>query len=176
VVDHYDVVPLSFGHLFHNAEQVRRDLLDRDSVALADVLDDLRGTVELQVKASYVEETVVADIVRSDRKLQRLRGSADHGRQIELGRRFATALDARRRADSARLLDRMGRMAARSSLGDPPGEFGVASAAFLVPRATVSAFLDELDQLAAEEPAMSVRAVGPLAPFSFVGGVFAGAA
>lgn len=176
VVDHCDVAPLGFGHLFHSSAQVRRDLLEGEAEALRRVLDELHDTVELQVKASYVEETVVAEIVRSDRKLQRLQGTTDHGRQIELGRRFADALDARRQADSARLLDRMSPLAARASLGDPPGEFGVMGASFLVERDTVRAFLEEIDKARQAEPAISVRTTGPMAPFSFVGDVFAGAA
>jgi hypothetical protein len=176
VVDHCDVVPLSFGHLCHSAEQVRRELLERDATRLSRILDELHDTVELQVKATYVEEAVVAEVVRSDRKLQRLRGSTDHRRQIELGRRFASALEARRHADSARLVERVGRIADRAALGEPPGEFGVVDAAFLIPRGSVAAFLEEIDQAAAEESTITVRAVGPMAPYSFVGDVYAGAA
>jgi hypothetical protein len=177
IVERCDVVPLRFGHIFVRAEQVRRELLGRDAESLLHTLDDLGGAVELHVKASYREEVVLAELMRSDRRLQRLRsGRQDHARRLELGRHVADLLDARRHADAGHILDRAGRLATRTSVGSPSGDFGVVDAAFLVPRRTVPAFLDEADRLAAEASTMTVRTMGPMAPYSFVGETLAGAA
>lgn len=174
LADRCDVVPFQFGHVFARHEQLRRDLLERDADAFATVLEDLTGQLEVQVKVDYVEDAIAAELVRSDRTLQRLRaGRQDQPRQIEIGRRFAALLEARREADAPRLVERLAGPASRASFGEPRSELGVANASFLVPRDAVDAFLAGVDRLAAAEPGLTVRAIGPMAPYSFVDRAFA---
>ena len=137
--------------------------------------------VEVQVKATYVEEAVVGELVRSDRRLRRMQAAArtaadaDYAARLELGRRFASLLSAHRRADVRRVVGALERLAARTEMGDPTGDFGVANVAFLVHRSQVAGFQAAVEGLAAEESGrMSIRTVGPTAPYSFVDGTLAG--
>jgi len=170
VVDRCDVVPVRFGQIYARPEHVRRRLLHEGARSLHRLLDELADRIEIQVKATYDEPVVVAELVRGDRRLQKLRARGrDHAGQIELGRRFEQVLAARRDADAAHLLKRLGKHADRASVGDAASDFAVVDAAFLVRRGSTSRFLAEVDRLATESPAWALRAVGPMAPYSFVG-------
>ena len=174
LVDDRDVLPVRFGTVYPGPDQVRDDLLSANARSLSKSLDGLAGMVELQVKATYVEESLVAELVGADRRLQRLRAtlraSPDYSTRVELGRRFATVLDARRESDARQISRALRKFAARVQSDRPASDFGVANLAFLVARSKLDSFRSGFDQLrSAVSARMHIRCVGPLAPYSFVG-------
>jgi hypothetical protein len=169
IVDCCDVLPVGFGNLYQSDDQIRRDLLEGHGRMLSRMLDDIRDAVEVQVKATYDEDAVVSEVVGTDRRLQRMRNKPGHDAQVEVGRRFAELLDARRSSDAARLLKRAGRVARKTAFGQPSGDFGVVNASCLVRRADVTTFVDEVQRAADAMPAVAVRTVGPMPPYDFVG-------
>lgn len=175
-----DVVPVSFGSVYASDEQMQGELLAANAGTLRRLLDSVAGMVEMQVKVGYEETAVTADIVGSDRRLQKLRDRIrlapdDHGTRVELGRRFAALLDGRRGVDAARVAKQLGRTAVRTEIGDGRGDFGVAKVACLVPRDRVRALEDIVDGLAAAGGGRLVFTVlGPLPPYTFVAGALTG--
>src|SRR5829696_1051845 len=53
------IVPMRFGTVFADDDAVRSELLEARRSELTEVLDRVRGQVELTVKAYYVQETVL---------------------------------------------------------------------------------------------------------------------
>src|SRR3954465_3630302 len=86
------VLPLRFGTVFADDDAVANELLGDRHDALERLLDELDGTAELSVRASYVEEAVLAEIVREDARVARLRAAS---RNVELGEAVAAALPAK---------------------------------------------------------------------------------
>ena len=61
------VVPLKFGTVFPDDETIRRDLLDEGANGLEPLLRRLENRVEFRVKAFYVEETVLREVLNENR-------------------------------------------------------------------------------------------------------------
>jgi hypothetical protein len=175
-----DVVPIRFGSLYRSEDQMCGELLGANLGELERLARSVAGMVEMQAKVVYVESAVTAEIVAADRRLRKLRAASrsaphDQGTQIELGRRFASALDARRAADGRALSRRLGKVAAATTADDAPGDFGVAVIACLVPRARLGAFDAELGRVEAEHAGrLTMRVLGPLPPYTFVTGSVGG--
>ena len=119
-----------------------------------------------------LREVVGAATRRSRALRERVRSkpaAATHFERIRLGELVAAAVDARRDADAAAILDAMRPLADAYVPGEPLHERMVVNAAFLVRR-------DRLDRVrrrdrAGERGASradAVQADGPLPPFSFV--------
>jgi hypothetical protein len=176
LISQRDVVPVRFGSGYPSDDDMRGELLAARLGQLRRLLDSVAGTVEMQVKLGYVEAAVTAEIVAADRKLRKLRAAGRSGprgqaAQIELGRRFASALDNRRAADTRRLAHRLRKLAVATTAQDGAGDFGLARIACLVPRARLDAFDAEVGRLEAEHAGrLTVALLGPLPPYSFVAG------
>ena len=117
----------------------------------------------------------------TDRRLRRLQRASRNGggypASLELGRRFADVLDGRRAADARQLSAALARCSAEVASGPAAGEFGAANLAFLVPRNRLAAFDAAVDELTAvQRDRLTIRVLGPMAPYSFVGSVLSGAA
>ena len=168
-----DVLPMRFGTLFASTEELSSAFLRPNEEELCRLLDRLNGALEVQVKGEYVEEAVAREIVSSDRTVQKLqarakaRGNVES--KIELGRRFAAALDQRRYADGRRIVDALAPHAQDVAVGDAPGEYGVVNASFLVDREHVDGFRAAFEKLAHESgDRMRLRSLGPMPAYSFV--------
>jgi len=169
VDDGVDVLPLRFGTIFRDEEELRDALVHPNVDAFVGMLADVAGKIEVQVKAAYVEDAIAARILASDRRIQKLKSATQFEAQVELGRRFAEALDRARYADGRAIVDRLARLAERTSLGEAAGEYGVVSAAFLVARKDLAAFDAAVGGIRRElDGYMTIRYLGPLAPYSFV--------
>jgi Gas vesicle synthesis protein GvpL/GvpF len=167
------LVPCAFGMVLPSREAVETDLLTARRSELLALLERLDGRVQLNVSAVYNEEAVLREIVQNEPEIARQRaqsralGDAGHFASIRLGELVAAALDARRAADTGRLLDRL---AAESDdvVVEPAGDTTVLKASFLVPRDRRERFDAVLDALAAAEaPRLSFEVIGPLPPTAF---------
>lgn len=170
VVDGGDaVLPIRFGTTFRDEDELRSGLLEPNAAVLADMLDRMRGKVEVQVKATYVEDAVVARAVAGDRRIQRLKRSSHLDARVELGRRVAENIERQRYSDARLVVDVLGKHAEATSLGDAAGEYGLVNASFLVDRTRLGAFDETFEHLRARtEDLVTFRYVGPLPPYSFV--------
>lgn len=160
------VVPFRFGTVYANEGAVVTELLEPQHDAFMRLLDQLDGTVELSVRAYYVENAVLREILEEDQRVARLKG---RGNDVALGEAAANAL-ARKRTDEARSLGRtLTRLASDSVIEEPRTEYELFRGAFLVPRTEIDAFDAEMNALARERDGVVVfKYVGPLPPHSFV--------
>jgi hypothetical protein len=170
------VLPMRFGVLMPDAETVRRDLLETREAWLTGMLDALDGRVEMTVSAMYREEVLLTEVVTQDATIRALRervrtrpAAATHFERIRLGELVAQAVEARRSADAAAILDALRPLADAYVPGDPLHEQMVVNAAFLVRRDRLAAFDAGVEQVSAERAErMHFKLTGPLPPFSFV--------
>lgn len=160
------VLPLRFGTVFEDDNAVVDDLLAPRHDALLRMLKRLEGFVELGVRAYYVEDAVLQEIVHDDPRVARLRGS---GATVALGEAVARGLDAKR-ADEARGIERRLARLAESMVIEPPRtHYELFRGAFLVSRARIGEFDAAMDDLARVRAGIVVfKYVGPLPPHSFV--------
>ncbi|HYZ20325.1 MAG TPA: GvpL/GvpF family gas vesicle protein [Gaiellaceae bacterium] len=171
------VLPLRFGTVFDSSEQLVDEFLEPRYDELTSLLQRFAGTAELSVKAFHREEAVLAEIVRDNPRVARMReatragpDAATYPLRIELGELVAAELRRRAGADARALLDRLRPLALAVDVDDRLIEHQVLRAAFLVERKRIPAFdaaMDELARLHADR--MVFKYLGPLPPHSFVG-------
>lgn len=173
IAEQTDVLPMSFGCVFADRKELAESFIAPNRDALSRILDRIGGHVEFQIKGSYVEDAVLAEIAAADAKLKKLqaraRSSSSVDAQIEVGRRVAALLDDKRYADARAIADALQPLAADLSIADAQGEYGVINAAFLVPRGSAVLFIEKAERLQDDvSDRVSLRCLGPLPPYSFV--------
>jgi hypothetical protein len=169
------IVPLQFGTVFPSDDAVRYDLLSRTS-ELEPLLNRVENRVEFRLKAFYVEEVVLREILAEDRAIRELhrrtRGvpaEAAYYDRIRLGELIAAAVAAKRVRDTRTLVSGLAAIAVDQVVEAPGDEWGAVAASFLVERSAMLRFDAATAELAAAVGArMRLRCVGPLPPYSFV--------
>jgi hypothetical protein len=170
------VLPMRFGVLMPDEDTVRRDLLEGREPWLTGMLDALDGRVEMTVTSMYREDVLLREVVDSDRTIAALReqvrdkpAAATHFERIRLGELVARAVEVRRNADAATILDELLPTADAFVPGEPLHERMVVNAAFLVRRDKLAEFDAAVERVSAERAdRMHFKLTGPLPPFSFV--------
>jgi hypothetical protein len=170
------VVPMRFGTLMSDDAAVRSELLDARRADLASLLLLVDGHVEFSLKAYYVEDVVLGEILSTDRSIARLRESvrslpddASYFQRIRLGELVAGELVRRRAADASAIATRLTPLAKAVEEEEERPELMVMKGSFLVPRDAVEGFRAAVDDLATEAgDRMIFKLLGPLPPYSFV--------
>jgi hypothetical protein len=171
------VAPIRFGTVMPDDRAVVAELLGPREKELTALLDELDGRVQYNVRASYVEDAVLAEIVREDPEIRRLRErtrdlpeDALVGDRIRLGELVSQNWERLARADADHLLAQVAPMVTAHAVRREPGPAAALDAALLV-EAGRSQELEDLLELLAEQThgRMQLRLVGPLAPYDFVG-------
>jgi hypothetical protein len=171
-----DVIPLKFGTVFPDAGSIVHDLLAARSASLARLLDRVRDAVQLNLRASYVEERVLAGVVRGNREIRELRDrtrglpiGAPHPDALHLGRLVSGAIGDLRREDSEMLAERVLPLARESRVRERATTDHVLDVALLVDRESVTFVEAKLERVAAEvHERIRLQLTGPLAPFDFL--------
>ena len=175
-IERGSVVPMRFGTVFESDDAVLKDLLEARQTELADVLDRVRDKVELTLKAYYVQEAVLAEVVADDPAIVRLQrstrelpGDAGYYERIRLGELVAAAVERLRARDAAVLLATLRPLAVAEQESAELPEWMVTKASFLVERDAVEDVSARVDDLAHQQAGrMKLALVGPLPPYSFV--------
>jgi hypothetical protein len=170
------VLPLRFGTVFEDEEDLVGTLLDGRRDELTRLLREFDGLVELSVKAFFREAEVLAEIVRDSPRIARLRDATSKGSEagtyalrIELGELVAAELEARADREADRILRRLRPLARRVEVDMERLEHRVLRAAFLVDRERVPEFDAAMDEVARREAGrIDFKYLGPLPPHSFV--------
>lgn len=170
------VLPLRFGSVVQGEDAVRHELLGPQVEHFASLLDQVRGGVQFTLRARYVLDTVLAEIVEAEPEVAELRRrtadlpeEASHYERIRLGELVAQAVDVRRRAEEQQLLDRLAPHAQDHLVREVSGMDDLAEFAFLVD-AEQQGELERAAEVLAEELDGRVRLslVGPMALYDFV--------
>ena len=169
------VLPLRFGTVLRDDDAVKTELLAPRRDEFAALLNAFEQLVELRVKAFYVEEAVLREIVRSNpgiahlrEKTRQLPEPVAQAETLRLGEAVARALEARRERDARSILGRLHQLAEDTVVEDDEGG-SVVIASFLVHRDRIPAFDEAMEELAREhDGVVTFKYLGPLPPHSFV--------
>ncbi len=169
------VLPVRFGTVLESEEEVCQRLLEPEAVRLRDVLREMSGLVQLNVKGRYNEELLLREIVRSSRDVAELRerlvrspqGVANQGAQVRLGQLISGEVARHRDQDTASALEALEPLA-RAVTADEVAHPQTFSLAFLVASGDQKAFNKAVVSTAdAFGQRVEIDYVGPLPPFSF---------
>lgn len=171
------VAPVRFGAVVADLEAVVEDVLAPQEDHLAAVLDDLTGYQQFNLRATYVEDVVLKEIVETDPDVRALREHTKdlpeetaYGDRVRLGELVAHSLEDRSAADAEDLMEAVVPLVAAHAPRGSGGLDSVLDVALLVDSHQVKALEDRLEGLAeAVHERIRLRLVGPVAPFDFVG-------
>ena len=170
------VLPMRFGVVMDGEEAVKQYLLDAHRQELEQQLMELKGKVELRVRATYEEETLLKEVIAQEPEIARLRqdlqGKSDDATyyaRIRLGEMVANAIQAKRDADAMAILGPLEPLAEATNVGEPPNERIALTASFLVDESKIEQFDKAVDEVGrAQAQRMKLKYTGPLPPHSFV--------
>ncbi|TDQ55384.1 GvpL/GvpF family gas vesicle protein [Actinorugispora endophytica] len=166
------VLPMRFGTVAPSDEAVAGELR-AGAGHYRSLLEELRGRVELNVRAAHSEEAVLREVLREDEGLREtcaeLRAAgAGIGDRLAFGESVARAVEARCRRDADRVTGALRGHAERVSLGPLVNGCSL-NLSILVDRDRVGAVEREVDRLReALDGLADIRLHGPLSPYSFV--------
>ena len=171
------VAPVRFGSVLADADAVEQDLLLAYRPEFEEILDRLEGRRQFNLRASYVEEAVLADLVATDPEIRALRErtrglpeEASYGERVRLGELVARALEDRSADDAAMLLDAVVPLAAEHVVRREPSAEQVLDVALLVDDSRSEELVGRLEDLAeAVHERIRMSLLGPLAAYDFVG-------
>ena len=173
------VIPVRFGSVLADEEDVAAGLLEPHAPDFAVTLEELAGHAQFNVRASYLEQVVLAEVVASDPEVAELRrrtrdlpADSGHPELVRLGELVARALEHKREEDGAVVLDGIADLVASIEVRPGGGVDHVLDAAVLVPDEHRDAFEERLEGLAeAVHERMRLSLMGPMAAYDFVGQV-----
>jgi hypothetical protein len=170
------VLPMRFGVVMDDAEDVRGRLLDEHGSELKAQLTEMEGKVEIRIRAAYDEESLFREVLRERPDIASLRSAvagrpenASYYDRIRLGELVAAAVERRREIDAHAIIDALSRRALAVVAADPSHERVVAQASFLVERGRLADFNAIVDEVAESYGGhIRFKYTGPLPPHSFV--------
>lgn len=171
---HAPVLPLRFGTVLRSEDAVVADLLAPRHDELVFLLQRFEGTSELRLRAAFVEQAVLAEIVQEDAHVARLRealntASGSDPRRIQLGEAVAGGLTARRAAAAEEIVTALAKHALDLRSEDPRDALEVVRASFLVGDRKVRGLERAAEALAKRHKRrITFDLVGPMPPHSFV--------
>ncbi|WP_131736823.1 GvpL/GvpF family gas vesicle protein [Actinomadura roseirufa] len=173
------VLPFRFGAALADRAAVEKELLADNAERLGQVLDQLEGRLEMRVKATYVQDAVLREIMTGEPEIAelgaRLRevpadaADAVYYDRVRLGELIAQAMERLRERDGQGLLEAVAPSAEAFVRKTPAREEDVLDASFLVQadrRAEFEQAVDKLGETHGER--IKVRLIGPLPPYDFV--------
>jgi hypothetical protein len=169
------VLPVRFGSVLPEPGAVVDDLLAPHHDPFEAALSTLRGRAQFTVKARYVEEAVLREVLAEEPEVARLRDAvhelpADAGYydRIRLGELVVRAVERRREADAAALFDQLSPYAAAVVWRPSSTEEGIADAALLVDHDGWPELERAVEGIArCGAGRIRMRMLGPLAPYDF---------
>jgi hypothetical protein len=170
------MLPLRFSAVVTTADAVTDKMLAPYYDWFTGILADLEGRAEFSVSGTYVQDTVLREVLAEEPEVMRLRESlrglpeeAGYYERVRLGELIVHALDAKREVDTEDLVQSLSRHAVAVAPRPPVNEETAADAAFLVSDEDRADFQRAVDELGYRWTGrIRLRVLGPLAPYDFV--------
>ncbi len=171
------VLPLRFGAVLTSEDAVITELLEPHHDEFVAALDELEGRVEYMVKGRYDEQVILEEILTENEEAAQLRDQihgadpdATRQERIRLGEVLSNEVAARREEDTHALVAAMEDHCVATVVRDPTHELDAVNVAFLVEEDKADELDQVLDDLGQQwEGRVELRALGPMAPYDFVG-------
>jgi hypothetical protein len=171
------VLPVKFGSIMVDRDSVVTDLLAPSHDRFADLLANLAGCRQFNLRASYVQDQVLAEVVQGNPEIAELRRrtrelpeGAMHPDLVRLGELVSRALEDKRADDARTIMETVRPFALDEARRKGGGVDHLLDLAVLVEDERIAEFEDGLEQLAeALHERVRLRLVGPVAPYEFAG-------
>ena len=177
VAARHAVLPMRFGTVVPDSDALVQDILPRMHDDYLERLSRIEGAAQFTVRARYVEEVVLAEVIAENPEVARLR-EATTGRTeeeaypqlIELGRLVADGIGRKAEVDARSVSERLSPLARQVVIRDRNGTEDVIEFVALLERDAQAEFEHAVEGLAAESAGrITFRLLGPQAPYDFVG-------
>jgi hypothetical protein len=171
------VAPVRFGSVLEDDAVVLDEMLRPQEDVFEEILGQLVGRHQFNLRATYVEEVVLAELVTTEPEIRTLRErtrdlpeDAAYGDRVRLGELVARGLQARSEEDADLVLDAVLPYTVAHEVRTPPSAMQVLDVALLVDDDRAGALEDHLEGLAeAVHERIRLRLLGPVAPYDFAG-------
>jgi gas vesicle protein GvpL/GvpF len=170
------VLPLRFGAVLSDPESVATDLLAASHDELSAALADLEGRTEYVVHGRYLEDVLLGEVVSENPDVAKLR-EATRGQPetetrdalVQLGELVGAAIEGKRAADGSRAVEALSPHCVAVVVRAPSHEHDAFRIAALVETGKRAQWNDAVESIARDwRSRMTVRLLGPLAPYDFV--------
>jgi Gas vesicle synthesis protein GvpL/GvpF len=170
------VLPVQFGSVLADRDSVISELLAPEHDRFVHQLAELEGRRQFNLRASYVADRVLVEVVQADPTIAELRRrtrglpeGAVHPDLVRLGELVSHAIEETRNADTQAILETIEPFALDERVRPGSGVEEVVSVSVLVDDARISELEESLEVLAeAVHERIRLRLVGPVAPYDFV--------
>lgn len=172
------VVPVQFGSVVPDRAAVVADVLDPEAARWAELLEALAGKRQFNLRATYNEAAVLQEVVAENPEVAALRERTrdlpedlGHAQRVRLGELVARAVESKREADTAMVMDLVLPHVVSYAPRAGTGVDHLLDVAFLVDDERRATFEDTLESVAeALHERIRLRLVGPVPPYDFVEG------
>jgi hypothetical protein len=176
------VLPFRFGTVLRDEQAVTDELLAAGYDDFVTALDRLEGSAQFTLKARYVQDEVLREVLAEQPEARRLREElnsmpedAGYYRRIQLGQLMAEAIADKRDSDAVEIDRCLTPLAVAVAPDEPAAADAVADVSFLVERERRRAFEQAAEDLARRwHGRIRLRLLGPVAPYAFVTEAMAG--
>ena len=173
------VVPVRYGSVMPDDEAVLEEFLAPNEAYFAELLDQLEGRAQFNVRAGYRDNAGLAEIVSTDPEVAELRErtrdlpeDAAYADRVRLGELVARHMDAKRESDADILVAAIAPFVAAHRVQIGSGLEVICDLNVLVDDDHRLAFEQQMEDLAeAVHERIALQLVGPIAPYDFVGDV-----
>ncbi|KAA9159295.1 GvpL/GvpF family gas vesicle protein [Amycolatopsis acidicola] len=170
------VLPLRFGAVVTDEDAVVDELLAPYHDDFEAALAGLEGKAQYVLKARYVEDAILREVLESDAEMVQLRDAiqgkpeeATRNERIALGERIGQAIAALREEDTRRAVEALEPLDVRINPREPTHDEDAVHLACLAETAKQADLEAAAERLAREwEGRAQVRLLGPLAAYDFV--------
>lgn len=171
------VVPVQFGSVLPDEQSVVEEFLAPNERYFSDLIDQLTGRSQFNVRASFQGDTALAEIVATDPAVAELQArtrdrpeDAVFAERLRLGELVAEAMDEKRDFEATVLCEAIVPLTDAHKLTMGSGLEVVFDLKVLVDDERRAEFEERLEDLAeAVHERLRLRLVGPVAPYDFVG-------
>lgn len=169
------VLPVRFGSLFPDPDAVARDLLSSSRPELEDLLEAVRGKDEFRLRARYLTDVAVRDVVarspevqRLRRRLARLSGGAHRSAGVQLGELVMAGLEALREEDAVRIMGELAPLVEATEQLADRSEDTALHVALMVDRSQIEGLEGAIERVAKRQrERLHLELIGPLPPWDF---------
>ena len=170
------VVPFRFGMVVEDSG-IGSEVLAARHDELAQTLEQVKDDFQFTVKAEYLEDVVLGEIIESQPTIAQLREQtrgldedATRDARVRLGELVSLALEEVRQRDASAIIERLKPVAVSFTIEPLESEFMVVNAPFLVERRRGEEFEDAVASVADEHAHhMHFTLLGPMPAYNFVG-------
>jgi hypothetical protein len=171
------VLPVQFGSILADRESVVEEVLAPEHDRFLDLLQNQEGRHQFNLRATYVEDQILSEIVQTHPEIAELRrrtrdlpAGTIHPDLVRMGELVSRAVEHQRSEDAEAILEVVRPLALDESSRAGGGATHVLDLALLVEDERVPQFEDALEVLAeAVHERIRLRLTGPVAPYDFAG-------